>query len=80
VFGEVCLEKEPRSTVNVVSHTTVKVYLLNKWDVMRTLPKDVWSQLQESTLVKDLDESLLREQFFRCEGLLVAQLDLTLLV
>lgn len=80
MFGEVCLEKEPRSTVNVVSHTTVKVYLLNKWDVMRTLPKDVWSQLQESTLVKDLDESLLREQFFRCEGLLVAQLDLTLLV
>ena len=64
-FGEACLEKDARSAVSVVAHTTVSVFILNKWDLMKILAKEVWMQLVDATVVGSIDEATLREQFYR---------------
>lgn len=64
-FGEQCLSKVPKSTTSVIAHTTASILVLHKWDVLKMMRAEDLAAFTKYSIVGDIQEERLKEQFYR---------------
>lgn len=64
-FGEQCLSKVPKCTTSVIASTTASVLVLHKWDVLKMVRPEDLSGFTKYSVVGDIQEERLKEQFYR---------------
>lgn len=64
-FGEESLQKESKASTSVLAQSSVGVFIINKWDLLKMLSADHLAAFSQAAIIGNIDETLLKEQFYR---------------